>query len=75
MPYILRIFGTGTPHILGYFAWGCQKLGVSNILWHRVPGNVYHSLALQFLSLNRKFAVLQFKVLILVIKINTVPSS
>ena len=22
MPYILRIFGTGTPHILGYFAGG-----------------------------------------------------
>ena len=32
VPYILRIFGTGTPHILGYFARGCQKLGVTNIL-------------------------------------------
>ena len=29
MPYILRIFGTGTPHILGYLQgggknWGCR---------------------------------------------------
>ena len=27
MPYILRIFGTGTPHILGYFAGGVPKIG------------------------------------------------
>ena len=31
---ILRIFGTEMPFILGYFAGGCQKLGLSNILCH-----------------------------------------
>ena len=27
MSYILRTFGTGTPHILGYFAGGVPKIG------------------------------------------------
>lgn len=36
VPYILRIFGTGTPNIPVYFARGCISLGMIKIVGHRV---------------------------------------
>ena len=38
MPYILRIFGMGTPHILGYFAGGVPKIG--GFEYPMTPGTV-----------------------------------
>ena len=46
MPYILRIFGMGMPHILGYFAGGAKNWGCrisydtchSYLAYHAGPG-------------------------------------